>query len=98
VSGALGSYGRVSVQVGSDWRVRCLPATSYLPVLDIDAGQVEISVSLADKEIRASAVEFAAELARQTSAFAAEVERRYADQQTGPGAEPVLAPDPDFVA
>ena len=52
-------------------------------MLDIDAGETEISVSIAGREIRASAVEFAAELARAASEFAAEVERRYADQQTG---------------
>jgi hypothetical protein len=50
-------------------------------VLDIGAGQIQVSVSLAEKEIRASAVEFAAELAREAARFAAEVERRYADQQ-----------------
>ena len=51
------------------------------PVLDIDAGETEVSVSLASKEIRASAVEFAAELAREAARFAAEVERLYAGQQ-----------------
>ena len=83
MSAGNGSYSRVSVQVGSDWQVRCLPVTNQAPVLDIDAGETEISVSIAGREIRASAVEFAAELARQASLFAAEVERRYADQQTG---------------
>jgi hypothetical protein len=83
VSAGNGSYSRVSVQVGSDWQVRCLPVTNQLPVLDIDAGETEISVSIAGREIRASAVEFAAALARAASEFAAEVERRYADQQTG---------------
>ena len=52
---------------------------------DIDAGETEISVGIAGQEIRASAVEFAAELARATSEFAAEVERQYADQQMGTG-------------
>jgi hypothetical protein len=84
VSAGNGSYSRISLQVGSDWQVRCLPVTNQAPVLDIDAGETEISVSIAGREIRASAVEFAAELARATSEFAAEVERRYADQQTGP--------------
>jgi hypothetical protein len=92
VSGSVTSYSRVSVLVGSDWRVRCLPAPGYPPVLDIDAGETEISVSLAEKEIRASAVEFAAELARAASEFAAEIERRYADQQIGPRADPVTEP------
>ena len=81
MSGASGSYSRVSVRVGSDWRVRCLTVTGHSPVLDIDAGEIEISVSLAGQEIRASAVEFAAELAREAARFAAEVERLYAGQQ-----------------
>ncbi len=80
MSGANGSYSRVSVSVGSDWRVRCLPMTGHSPVLDIDAGEIEVSFSLTSKEIRASAVEFATELAREAARFAAEVERLY----TGP--------------
>ena len=81
MSGASGSYSRVSVGVGSDWRVHCLPVTGNPPVLDIDAGETEISVSLASKEIRASAVEFVTELAREAARFAAEVERMYAEQR-----------------
>jgi hypothetical protein len=92
VSAANGSYSRVSVQVGSDWQVRCITPAGQPPVLDIDAGETEISVSIAGREIRASAVEFAAELARTASQFAAEIERRYADQQTAVRAQP--APDP----
>jgi hypothetical protein len=60
VSEASGSYSRVSVSVGSDWRVRCLPAAGHSPVLDIDAGEIEVSFSLASRDIRASVVEFAA--------------------------------------
>ena len=70
MSRALESFSQVNVSVGSDWQVRCLPGSGYPPVLDIGAGQIQVSVSLAEKEIRASAVE-----------FAAEVERRYAEQQ-----------------
>ena len=81
MSRALESFSQVNVSVGSDWQVRCLPGSGYPPVLDIGAGQIQVSVSLAEKEIRASAVEFAAELARETGRFAAEVERRYAEQQ-----------------
>ena len=92
MSGASGSFSHQNVYVGSDWRVRCLPAPGSVPVLEIDAGGVEISLSLADREIRASAVEFAAELARAASEFAAEIERRYADQQIGPRADPVTEP------
>ena len=81
MSGASGSYSRVSVGVGSDWRVRCMPVTGNPPVLDIDAGETEISISLASKEIRASAVEFVTELAREAARFAEQVERLYAGQQ-----------------
>ena len=42
-----GSYSRVSVQVGADWQVRCVPVTKRAPVLDIDAGETEISVGIA---------------------------------------------------
>ncbi len=81
MSEASGSYSRVSVSVGSDWRVRCLPAAGHSPVLDIDAGEIEVSFSLASRDIRASVVEFTAELAREAARFAAEVERLYAAQQ-----------------
>ena len=53
---------------------------------------MEVSFILAGQEIRASAVEFAAELARETGRFAAEVERRYADQQTAVRADPAADP------
>ena len=49
MSEANGSYSRVSVSVGSDWRVRCLPMAGHAPVLDIDAGEIEVSVSLAEQ-------------------------------------------------
>jgi hypothetical protein len=92
VSAGNGSYSRVSVQVGADWQVRWLPVPKQAPVLDIDAGETQITVGIAGREIRASAVEFAAELARVVSQFAAEVERLYADQQTGTRAEPAQDP------
>ena len=81
MSAGNGSYSRISVQVGSDWQLHCLPVPNRAPVLVIDAGETEVSVSIAGQEMRASAVEFAAELARETARFAAEVERRYAEQQ-----------------
>jgi len=82
VSRANGSFSRISVHAGSDWQVRCITSVSQPPLLDVDAGETNVSISVADLEIRASAVEFAAELARETARFAAEVERRYADRQT----------------
>ncbi len=81
MSGAQRLLRQVSVHVGSDWRVRCMPVTGQPPLLDIDAGETEVSVGLAGQEIRASAVEFAAELAREAERFAAEVQRMYAAQQ-----------------
>ena len=92
MSRALETFAQVNVSVGSDWQVRSLPGSGYPPVLDIGADQIQVSVSLAEKEIRASAVEFAAEFAREAVRFAAEVKRRYGDQQTATGADP--APDP----
>jgi hypothetical protein len=92
VSGSNGSLSRVSVSVGSDWRVRCITSANYSPVLNVEAGEMEVSFILAGQEIRASAVEFAAELARETGRFAAEVERRYAAQQTAVRADPAADP------
>ena len=92
MSGSNGSLSRVSVSVGSDWRVRCITSANYSPALDIEAGETEVSFILAGQEIRASAVEFAAELARETGRFAAEVERRYGDQQMAVRADPAAEP------
>ena len=95
MSEATRSYSRVSVHVGSHWRVRCIPVTSQPPLLDIDAGETEISIGLTGQEIRASAVEFAAELARETARFAAEVERRSASRPAPRTARPpIRRPDP----
>ena len=81
MSGANGSFAHMSVHVGSDWRVRCITPTGQPPLLDIDAGDTDLSVGLAGQEIRASAVEFATELAREAERFAAEVQRIYVAQQ-----------------
>ena len=88
MSRALETFAQVNVSVGLEWQVRCLPGSGYPPLLDIGAGQIQVSVSLAEKEIRASGVEFAAELAREAARFAAEVERQYADQHTAVRADP----------
>ena len=92
MSGVNGSFTRVSVHVGGDSAVRCLASDGHAPLLEIGAGEAEVSFCLAGREIRASTVEFAAELAREAARFAAEVERRYAGQQTAERADP--APDP----
>ena len=81
MSGANGSFTRVSVHVGGDWTVRCATYEGHAPLLEVGAGETEVSFCLAGKDIRASTAEFATELAREAGRFAAEVERMYAVQQ-----------------
>ncbi len=71
MSGANGSFARVSVHVGADWTARCATYQGHTPLLEIGAGETEVSFCLAGKDIRASTVEFAAELAREAGRFAA---------------------------
>jgi hypothetical protein len=81
VTGAAGSFSRVSVHVGADWTVRAITCPGQVPLLEIGAGQTEISFCLSSRDLRASTVEFATELARETERFAAEVQRMYAAAQ-----------------
>ena len=81
MSGVNGSFTRASVHVGGDWTVRCATYQGHTPLLEVGAGETEVSFCLAGKDIRASTVEFAAELIREAGRFAAEVERMYAAQQ-----------------
>lgn len=88
MSGVNGSFARVSVHVGGDWTVRCATYEGHTPVLEVGAGETEVSFCLAGRDIRASTVEFATELAREAGRFAAEVERMHAAQQDGAAADP----------
>ena len=81
MSGVNGSFTRASVHVGGDWTVRCATDVGHTPLLEVGAGETEVSFCLAGRDIRASTVEFATELAREAGRFAAEVERMHAAQQ-----------------
>ena len=81
MSGVNGSFTRVSVHVGGDSAVRCIASDGHAPLLEIGAGEAEVSFCLAGREIRASMVEFATELAREAARFAEQVQRLYAGQQ-----------------
>jgi len=79
VSSAGGSFGSVSLHVGTDWYVQCSTYQDTTPILTVDAGNCGVSVSIAGRtRITAEAVAFARELARQTARFAADCERLHA--------------------
>ena len=76
-----GSFSHQGIYVGSDWTVRCSTYDDHTPILDIDAGPVCVSVSVATRQVADDAtVNFARELVRQAQVFAAEVERIHALQ------------------
>jgi hypothetical protein len=85
-----GSFGQISLHVGQDWWTFLNTYDDHSPILDIAAGSTTVTVSIADRKIDDSALEFARELASQTAQFAAEVERLHAqhsqDSGTGCGA------------
>jgi len=79
VSSAGGSFGCVSLHVGTDWHVQCSTYDTTTPILSIDAGHCGMSVSIAGRTaISPGAVAFARELAREAARFAAECERLHA--------------------
>jgi hypothetical protein len=81
VSSATGSFGSVSLHVGTGWRVHCHTYETTTPILTVQAGDCGVSVSIADRTaIGARAVAFARELTREAGRFAAECERLHAAQ------------------
>jgi hypothetical protein len=77
-----GSFGRMSVHVGSDWRLWLTPRQDAAPILDIDAGTTSVCVSIRDATPGADVLAFARELLRTVQAFTAEVERLHATPAT----------------
>ncbi len=74
-----GSFGSVSLHVGTDWHVQCSTYPDTTPILSVDAGHCGVSVSIAGRAaISAAAVAFARELASETARFAPECERLHA--------------------
>jgi hypothetical protein len=82
-----GSFGSVGLHVGADWWTFLNTYDDHSPILDIAAGSTTVTVSIADRKVDDSALEFARELASQAAQFAAEVERLHAQysQDTGTG-------------
>ena len=79
MSSAGGSFGCVSMHVGTDWYVQCSTYPDTTPILSVDAGNCGVSVSIASRaHITAEAVAFARELAREAARFAANCERLHA--------------------
>jgi hypothetical protein len=79
VSSAGGSFGCVSMHVGTDWNVQCHTYEDTTPILSVGTGDSGVSVSIASRtQITAEAVAFARGLACQAAKFAADCERLHA--------------------
>ena len=78
-----GSVASIGLHIGEDWWTFLTTYDEHSPILDIAAGSTTVTVSIADRKIDDSAVEFARELASQAAQFAAEVERLHAAAQPG---------------
>ena len=81
-----GSSAHVNVYVGEDWHTHLCIYDDHPPILDISAGSVMAALSIADRPVGPSAVEFARELASQAARFAAEVERLHGEHPDSNGA------------
>jgi hypothetical protein len=73
-----GSFGQISLHVGQDLWTFLNTYDDHSPILDVAAGSTTVTVSIADRKVDASALEFARELASQAARFAAEIERLHA--------------------
>ena len=80
-----GSFGQISLHIGQDWWTFLNTYDDHSPILDVAAGSTTVTVSIADRKVDASALEFARELASKAAGFAAEVERLHAQHSQGGG-------------
>ena len=78
-----GSATHLGIYVGEDWDMYLCVYDDHPPILDITVGSVMAALSVADRQVGASAVEIARELASQAAKFAAEMERLHARQPDG---------------
>jgi hypothetical protein len=74
------SFSTCSLYVCADTWVTCYQYADKTPILSIQAGASEFSVSIKDRNADEAAVEFARALVRNVQSFAAEVERLHAEQ------------------
>jgi hypothetical protein len=72
------SFSSCGLYVAADTWVNCYQYPDKTPILSIQAGASEFSISIKDRNADQAAVDFARALARQVQAFAAEVERLHA--------------------
>jgi hypothetical protein len=72
------SFSAFSLHVAADTWVTCYQYPDKTPILSIQAGASDVSISIKDRNADQAAVGFARALARQVQAFAAEVERLHA--------------------
>ena len=70
-----GSSAHVGMYVGEDWWMHLSTYDDHTPILDVTCGSATMSLSVADRQTGAAAVEFARDLADKAAKFAAEVER-----------------------
>ena len=78
MSGNGESFAHCGLYVSADTWVTCHQYPDQTPILSIQAGAAEFSVSIRDRTADGAAVEFARALVRSVQAFAAEVERLHA--------------------
>ena len=76
-----GSFGHVSVHVGTDGRVRCNTYPDHAPILHITAASTTVALCMADEQPSAEFAGFARALADAAEQFAAEAERLHAEHQ-----------------
>ena len=81
------SFAQISLHVGADWWTFLNTYDDHSPILDVAAGSTTVTVSIADRKVDDSALEFARELASRAAQFAAEVERLHVQhgQDSGTG-------------
>jgi hypothetical protein len=70
-----GSSAHVGMYVGEDWWTFLSTYDDHTPILDVTCGSATMSLSVADRQTGAAAVEFARDLADKAAKFAAEIER-----------------------
>ena len=81
-----GSSAHVGMYVGEDWWTFLSTYDDHTPILDVTCGSATMSLSVADRQTGAAAVEFARDLADKAAKFAAEVERLHLlGHSDGPG-------------
>jgi DNA-binding CsgD family transcriptional regulator len=62
-----GSFGRLSVHVGEDWRTHLSTYEDHSPILSIDASSTSVALSIQGHEVTEAAVTFARDLADQAA-------------------------------